>query len=91
MPESLLIKLQARPATLLKKDTLALVLFREFCKISKNTFFIEHKTRCFCSSIAAPLAQNVESKQSPRWPAHNVKLIFGQTKKKYQPNENLSF
>ena len=30
-----------RPATLLKKETLALVFFCEFCKIFKNTFFTE--------------------------------------------------
>ena len=31
-----------RPATLLKKETLAQVYSCEFCEISKNTFFIEH-------------------------------------------------
>ena len=30
---------QTRPATLLKKDTLAQLFSCEFCKISKNTFF----------------------------------------------------
>ena len=54
---SFLIKLQAAPATLLKKglwhrcfpvcnfikkETLAQVFSCEFCEISKNTFFIEH-------------------------------------------------
>ena len=39
---SLLIKLQAVPATLLKKETLAQVFSWEFCVISKNTFFTEH-------------------------------------------------
>ena len=38
---SLLIKLQAWSATLLKK-TLAQVLSSEFCEISKNTFLTEH-------------------------------------------------
>ena len=37
-----LIKLQAWPATLLKKETLAHVFSCEFCEISKNTFFTEH-------------------------------------------------
>ena len=45
----LLIKLQARPATLLnnfiKKETLAQVFSNEFCEISKNTFFTEHPWR----------------------------------------------
>ena len=31
-----------RPATLLKKVTLAHVFYCEFCEISKNTFFTEH-------------------------------------------------
>ena len=31
-----------RPATLLKKETLAQVFSCEFCEISKNTFFTEH-------------------------------------------------
>ena len=31
-----------RPATLLKKETLALVFSCEFCQISRNTFFTEH-------------------------------------------------
>ena len=31
-----------RPATLLKKETLAQVFSCEFCEISKKTFFIEH-------------------------------------------------
>ena len=39
---SCLIKLQAAPATLLKKKTLAQVFSCEFCEISKNTFFTEH-------------------------------------------------
>ena len=38
---SFLIKLQAAPATLLKR-TLAQVFSYEFCEISKNTFFTEH-------------------------------------------------
>ena len=36
------MKLQARPATLLKKETLAQVFSCEFCEIFKNTFFTEH-------------------------------------------------
>ena len=35
---SFLITLQAWPATLLKKETLAQVFSREICEISKNTF-----------------------------------------------------
>ena len=31
-----------RPATLLKKETLAQVFSYEFCNISKNAFFTEH-------------------------------------------------
>ena len=31
-----------RPATLLKKETLAQVFSCEFCEISKNTFSTEH-------------------------------------------------
>ena len=43
MPEPLFLKkLQARPATLLKKETLAQVFSYEFCEIFKNTFFTEH-------------------------------------------------
>ena len=34
--------MQAWPATLLKKETLAQVFSCEFCEISKNTFFTEH-------------------------------------------------
>ena len=41
--DSFLIKLQVfRPTTLLKKESLAQVFSYEICKISKNTFFIEH-------------------------------------------------
>ena len=40
MPEPLfLIKLQAAPACLLKKEALAQVFSCEFCEISKSTFF----------------------------------------------------
>ena len=49
---SLLIKLQAWSATLLKK-TLAQVLSSEFCEISKNTFFTEHL--CTTGSILSKL------------------------------------
>ena len=38
---SFLIKLQAA-CNFIKKETLAQVFSREFCKISKNTFFIKH-------------------------------------------------
>ena len=38
---SLLIKLQASPATLLKKETQAQLFSCEFCEISKNTLFTE--------------------------------------------------
>ena len=31
-----------RPATLLKKETLAQAFSCQFCEISKNTFFMEH-------------------------------------------------
>ena len=33
------------------------------------------------SAIAVVLGQNLESEQCPRYPTHNVKFIFGQTKK----------
>ena len=39
---SFLIKLQASACNFIKKETLTQVFSREFCKISKNTFFIEH-------------------------------------------------
>ena len=39
---SFLIKLQAEACNFIKKETLAQVSSCEFCKISKNTFFIEH-------------------------------------------------
>ena len=34
--------LSLRTATLLKKESLTQVFSREFCEISKNTFFTEH-------------------------------------------------
>ena len=47
-----------RPATLLKKDTLAQVISCKLCEIFKNTFLIEHPTTAsmalkyfFCSFI----------------------------------------
>ena len=53
MPESLfLIKLQARPATSLKKETLAQVFSFEFCEIFKNTFFTENLRVTASVSIA---------------------------------------
>ena len=43
MQESLFFKVAGlRPATLLKKETLAQVFSCEFCEISKSTFFTEH-------------------------------------------------
>ena len=39
---SFLIKLQAEACNFITKETLTQVFSREFCKISKNTFFIEH-------------------------------------------------
>ena len=39
---SFLIKLQAWPANLIRKQTLAKLFSSEFCEIFKNTFFIEH-------------------------------------------------
>ena len=39
---SFLIKLQAKACNFIKKETLAQVFSCKFCKISKNTFFIEH-------------------------------------------------
>ena len=41
MPE-IINKVASRPATLLKKKTLAQVFSSEFCKIFKDTFFTEH-------------------------------------------------
>ena len=50
MPESLFFNKFAglRPATLLKKESLAQVFSYEFCEISKNTFFDR------TSPVAAP-------------------------------------
>ena len=42
---SFLIKLQASACNFMKKETLAQVFSCEFCKIVKNTFFIEHLRR----------------------------------------------
>ena len=39
---SFLIKLQAEACNFIKKETLAQVFSCQFCKISKNTFFLEH-------------------------------------------------
>ena len=39
---SILIKLQAETCDFIKKEALAQVFSWEFCKISKNTFFVEH-------------------------------------------------
>ena len=51
-----LIKLQALPATLLKKETLAQVFSCEFCEISKNTFFTEHLWAT--ASVLISIAEN---------------------------------
>ena len=42
MPVSFSIKLQGSACNFIKTETLAQVLSCEFCKISKNNFFIEH-------------------------------------------------
>ena len=39
---SILIKMQAEACNFIKKETLAKVFSCKFCKILKNTFFIEH-------------------------------------------------
>ena len=39
---SFVIKLQASASNFILKKALALDFFREFCEISKNTFFTEH-------------------------------------------------
>ena len=36
------IQASLKPATLLKKETLAQVFFCDFCKITQSTFFTEH-------------------------------------------------
>ena len=48
---SFLIKLQSPPATLFKKKTLAQVFSREFCEISKNTFF--YRTPLVAASVVS--------------------------------------
>ena len=45
--------IKLRPATLLKKETLAQVFSCEFCKISKNIFFTEHLWWLLLSSIGS--------------------------------------
>ena len=39
---SFLIKFHSLPPNFIKKETLALLFFCEFCEIFKNTFFTEH-------------------------------------------------
>ena len=52
MPESLfLIKLQAPPPTLLKKETVAQVFSSEFCEISKKPF--SYRTPSVAASVTS--------------------------------------
>ena len=44
-----------RPATLLKKETLAQMFSCEFCEISKNTLFQEHLWTTACEYLIKPL------------------------------------
>ena len=55
---SFLLKLQARPATLFKKKTLAQVFSCEFCEISNNTFF--YRTPLVTASV---VRQNTKHKK----------------------------
>ena len=48
---SFLIKLQALSCNFIKKETLAQVVACEFCKITKNTFFIEHLQATACAKM----------------------------------------
>ena len=52
---SFLIKLQALVCNFIKKETMPQVFFCEFCKIFKNTFFIEH-LRTTASAAASDLS-----------------------------------
>ena len=63
-----LIKLQALPATLLKKETLAQVFFCEFSEIFENTFFNRARLNdCFCKfSVAWKCLSEVESVSQER-------------------------
>ena len=54
---SFLIKLLAEACNFIKKDTLAQVLFCEFQKISKNTFFEEH-LRATASELDTTMAKH---------------------------------
>ena len=50
----------SRPATFIKKETLAQVFSCEFCEISKNTFFTEHLwTTASVSSYEIVVGKNV--------------------------------
>ena len=51
-----------RPATLLKKETLAQMLFCEFCEISKNTFL--YRTRLVAASERGRISNHCPSQQS---------------------------
>ena len=60
-PESLfLIKLQAEPATLFKKETLAHVFSCKFCEISKNTIFTEHLWATTSVYVFVMLSRRIE-------------------------------
>ena len=48
---SFLIKLQSWACNFIKKESLAQVLSCEFCEISKNTFYTEHRLLLFLSFI----------------------------------------
>ena len=52
---SFLIKLQALVCNFMKKETMPQVFFWEFCKVFKNTFFIEH-LRTTASAAASDLS-----------------------------------
>ena len=51
-----------RPATLLKKETLAQMFFCEFCEISKNTFL--YRTRLVAASERERISNHCPSQQS---------------------------
>ena len=54
MPEAVV---QREASTLLKKKTLAQVIFCEFCEISKNTFF--HRTPLVAASVMPNVTPNL--------------------------------
>ena len=71
MPVSFSIKLQGSACNFIKTETLAQVLSCEFCKISKNNFFIEHLR-------AAAFGQGWESShnQPPRFKCFSYRDIL---------------